>query len=186
VIAVAGDSIWQRKHFRFGESDATSLLATVRVPSRVPDGAVWLQGDNLSNSMDSRGYGAVPIGLIRGKVVARLYPFAEAGKVKSTLRFEGNTRVDGAGYANRDDGEQNRLRSKDCSEQEEPKSLFEQLRMRSPVSQNAAAELHEPAPLAGLREGQKKTPEDTWRDDPLQQQDQQEKKRHPLSVPPER
>lgn len=39
---------------------------------RVPRGYVWVVGDNLSNSTDSRVYGPVPLGLIRGKIVARV------------------------------------------------------------------------------------------------------------------
>ncbi|GAA6011265.1 hypothetical protein JCM8202_003957 [Rhodotorula sphaerocarpa] len=40
----------------------------------VPKGHVWIAGDNTSNSTDSRDYGPVPLGLIRGKVVARVWP----------------------------------------------------------------------------------------------------------------
>ncbi|KAJ1555020.1 hypothetical protein HK405_003436 [Cladochytrium tenue] len=40
----------------------------------VPPGHVWLQGDNMSNSTDSRVYGPVPMGLLRGRVRARLFP----------------------------------------------------------------------------------------------------------------
>lgn len=39
---------------------------------RVPRGYVWAVGDNLSNSTDSRKYGPVPLGLIRGKIIARV------------------------------------------------------------------------------------------------------------------
>lgn len=39
---------------------------------RVPRGHVWAVGDNLSNSTDSRKYGPVPLGLIRGKIIARV------------------------------------------------------------------------------------------------------------------
>ncbi|WWD17941.1 signal peptidase I [Kwoniella shandongensis] len=41
---------------------------------KVPKGHVWLVGDNMSNSTDSRKYGPVPIAMVKGKVLARVYP----------------------------------------------------------------------------------------------------------------
>ncbi|WVQ85549.1 signal peptidase I [Cryptococcus sp. DSM 104549] len=41
---------------------------------KVPKGCVWLVGDNLSNSTDSRKYGPVPVAMIKGKVLARVWP----------------------------------------------------------------------------------------------------------------
>lgn len=40
---------------------------------------MWLQGDNTRNSNDSRVYGAVPCALLRGRVVARVWPLDTAG-----------------------------------------------------------------------------------------------------------
>ncbi|KAF8504229.1 peptidase S24/S26A/S26B/S26C [Gautieria morchelliformis] len=40
----------------------------------VPEGHIWISGDNLANSRDSRVYGPIPIALVRGRIVARLYP----------------------------------------------------------------------------------------------------------------
>ncbi|SPO21492.1 related to IMP1 - protease, mitochondrial [Ustilago trichophora] len=40
----------------------------------VPLGHVWLAGENMANSTDSRHYGPVPLGMVRGKVLARVWP----------------------------------------------------------------------------------------------------------------
>ena len=37
-------------------------------------GHVWLTGDNFNNSLDSRKYGAIPEGLIVGRVFCKLRP----------------------------------------------------------------------------------------------------------------
>lgn len=40
----------------------------------VPKGHLWLEGDNSDNSIDSRTYGPVPMGLIQSRAAFRLYP----------------------------------------------------------------------------------------------------------------
>lgn len=40
----------------------------------VPKGHVWLEGDNSSNSADSRSYGPVPLGLIKSRALLRIWP----------------------------------------------------------------------------------------------------------------
>ena len=41
---------------------------------KVPDGHIWVEGDNPWNSSDSRNYGAIPASLIMGRVLLRLWP----------------------------------------------------------------------------------------------------------------
>lgn len=40
--------------------------------TQVPQGHVWLQGDNTLNSTDSRHYGPVPYSLLNGKAIAKV------------------------------------------------------------------------------------------------------------------
>lgn len=40
----------------------------------VPVGHVWLEGDNSNNSSDSRMYGPVPQGLLRGRAMCKVWP----------------------------------------------------------------------------------------------------------------
>eukprot|EP00244_Chara_vulgaris_P007303 TRINITY_DN2739_c0_g2_i1.p1 TRINITY_DN2739_c0_g2~~TRINITY_DN2739_c0_g2_i1.p1 ORF type:complete len:165 (-),score=0.96 TRINITY_DN2739_c0_g2_i1:236-730(-) len=51
----------------------------------VPKGHVWLQGDNIRNSTDSRHYGPVPSAMVKGKVFYKIWPPREWGPVGSRL-----------------------------------------------------------------------------------------------------
>jgi len=58
-----------------GETVACSAQASSKTKEFVvPDGHVWLEGDNPKNSRDSRSYGPVPLGLVDGKVIFKLWP----------------------------------------------------------------------------------------------------------------
>lgn len=49
------------------------ILPPKNFPSlQVPKGHVWIEGDNIYNSYDSRNFGAVPYGLIQSKVFWRV------------------------------------------------------------------------------------------------------------------
>lgn len=44
---------------------------------RVPEGHCWVAGDNLEWSRDSRLFGPLPLGLVKGKVLAVVTPWRE-------------------------------------------------------------------------------------------------------------
>ncbi|TNN55134.1 Mitochondrial inner membrane protease subunit 1 [Liparis tanakae] len=50
----------------------------------VPKGQVWLEGDNLRNSNDSRSYGPIPYALIRGRVCLKLWPPHSVGTLSES------------------------------------------------------------------------------------------------------
>ena len=47
----------------------------------VPNGHLWLTGDNLANSQDSRRYGAVSESLCRSRLLWRLWPLERFGPI---------------------------------------------------------------------------------------------------------
>lgn len=65
VTAVAGDTV--AVYAARGGGGAVERF-------EVPPGHVWLQGDNLAMSRDSREYGPVPLGLVKGRVVCQVLP----------------------------------------------------------------------------------------------------------------
>jgi signal peptidase I len=62
VIGKAGDLVW----------------GGVMV-ERVPPGHVWVEGDNKAKSNDSRTFGPVPAGLVRGRVIVKVWPWRQFG-----------------------------------------------------------------------------------------------------------
>lgn len=54
----------------------------VEMPYTVPDGMVWLMGDNRTNSADSRAFGAVPVEDIHGEAFWTFWPLDRFGALE--------------------------------------------------------------------------------------------------------
>ncbi|KAI0673485.1 peptidase S24/S26A/S26B/S26C [Trametes maxima] len=53
----------------------------------IPKNHIWVTGDNLPWSRDSRMYGPVPLGLVKGKLWARIWPIRDRAIFRSTFEF---------------------------------------------------------------------------------------------------
>lgn len=53
----------------------------------VPKGHIWVSGDNMDWSRDSRSYGPVPFGLIKGKFVGRVIHTSYIDVARSCLMY---------------------------------------------------------------------------------------------------
>lgn len=70
----------------------TSWSGSIREPAwgegkfiKVPMGHVWLTGDNLNNSTDSRDYGPVPLATIRAKALRRVSGFRSISRTMTLM-----------------------------------------------------------------------------------------------------
>lgn len=59
----------------------------------IPRGHVWLEGDNRSNSSDSRTYGPVPKGLIRSRAIFKIWPPSDAAYLKDWTCIRYSTKI---------------------------------------------------------------------------------------------
>ncbi|USP78397.1 hypothetical protein yc1106_05671 [Curvularia clavata] len=90
VIGMPGDFVSVitpgRRDTDIEADDVDGKWASVREEViRVPEGHCWVQGDNLEWSRDSRLFGPLPLGLVKSKVLAVIWPLREAKWVGSKV-----------------------------------------------------------------------------------------------------
>ena len=91
IIAVEGDhiQIQEGKVYLNGEELDEPYLAEGEVTTggtffdiTVPEGYVFVMGDNRDHSIDSRSFGCIPVKKIESKVLIRFWPLDKFGTVE--------------------------------------------------------------------------------------------------------
>jgi signal peptidase I len=57
------------------------LKSGIVYPYTIPDGYIWVMGDNRTNSSDSRAFGAIPVSNITGHAFFRYWPLNRIGSL---------------------------------------------------------------------------------------------------------
>ncbi|MGI6229502.1 MAG: signal peptidase I [Tractidigestivibacter sp.] len=76
VDGVALDEPYTEGKPSYSLSD-TAGSAGITYPYTVPDGYVWVMGDNRTNSLDSRYFGPVPVSSVTSKVICIYWPIED-------------------------------------------------------------------------------------------------------------
>lgn len=69
IIGTEGDMIIMNDIDDTNKTESKTII--------IKRGSCWIEGDNRANSTDSRNYGQIPVGLIKSKVIARIWPLTE-------------------------------------------------------------------------------------------------------------
>ncbi|PIA32184.1 hypothetical protein AQUCO_04500051v1 [Aquilegia coerulea] len=89
-----GDIVVYRSPNDYKEKQIKRIIALegdwINVPNsfetlKIPRGHCWVEGDNPTNSVDSRSFGPIPLALIEGKVTHIIWPPQRVGKVEKIL-----------------------------------------------------------------------------------------------------
>ncbi|KAI0348454.1 LexA/Signal peptidase [Trametopsis cervina] len=67
--------------------DPTGQMAPTTEHVVVPKGHFWMCGDNAMWSRDSRWYGPVSQALVKGKLVAKIWPPSQIGRLRNNFKY---------------------------------------------------------------------------------------------------
>lgn len=71
------DDVEQEEPYVNGLPTTTLSRSKITFPYKVPEGCVWVMGDNRTNSSDSRSFGAIPVDSIIGRALFVYWPFED-------------------------------------------------------------------------------------------------------------
>lgn len=57
----------------------SSGASQITYPYRVPEGHIWVMGDNRTSSADSRAFGSVPVSSVQGRAIFKYWPLSSIG-----------------------------------------------------------------------------------------------------------
>ena len=93
VIATGGQTVDLRKGKVFVDGKelvepythgqaSEQLTPEITFPFKVPQGDIWVMGDNRTNSGDSRVFGPVPVNAVQGRAIWTYWPLSAFGRLQ--------------------------------------------------------------------------------------------------------
>ena len=76
------DGVPQNEGYTNGRPSFPLRSTEVAYPYVIPEGHIWVMGDNRTKSQDSRYFGAIPVSSITGKAVAIYWPLGNIGLLR--------------------------------------------------------------------------------------------------------
>lgn len=76
--AVYVDNVKLNEPYTHGQP-SVALDSSIQYPFRVPNGDIWVMGDNRTNSGDSRYFGPIPLTSVQGRAVWTYWPLQAFG-----------------------------------------------------------------------------------------------------------